>query len=207
MDRLSNKAASIDGVGNTAAQPVFRRSIDLIANVLTRLGLLREDAEYHLLRASMVIIFFFFGYQKWFAYEVERLIPFISNGPLIFWLYPLLGMRGATLFLGVSEWTFGTLLFLGFWNKRLGILGALGSTATFVGTVTIIPFMPEGWDAAAGGFPAMTGNVPFLMKDVVLLAVSVYLLKQDVQRVVLATGTIERAKSSARPLHVNAKAG
>jgi len=33
------------------------------------------------------------------------------------------------------------------------------------------------------GFPAMTGNVPFLMKDVVLLAVSLYLLKQDVTRV------------------------
>jgi len=32
--------------------------------------------------------------------------------------------------------------------------------------------MPEGWDVAAGGFPAMTDNVPFLMKDVVLLAVS-----------------------------------
>jgi uncharacterized membrane protein YkgB len=29
----------------------------------------------------------------------------------------------------------------------------------------------------------MTGNVPFLMKDVVLLAVSLYLLKQDVARV------------------------
>jgi hypothetical protein len=29
----------------------------------------------------------------------------------------------------------------------------------------------------------MTGNVPFLMKDVVLLAVSFYLLKQDVVRV------------------------
>ena len=187
MDRLVNKTVSIDGVGSTAAQPVFRRSIDSLASVLARLGLLTEDAEYHLLRASMVVIFFFFGYQKWFAYEVDRLIPFISNGPLIFWLYPLLGMRGATLFLGISEWTFGTLIFLGFWNKRLGILGALGSIATFVGTVTIIPFMPEGWDAAAGGFPAMTGNVPFLMKDVVLLAVSVYLLKQDVRRVVLAT--------------------
>ena len=187
MDRLANKTVSVDGAGRTATRLVFRRSIDLLANVLTRLGLLREDADYHLLRASMVIIFFFFGYQKWFAYEVDRLIPFISNGPLIFWLYPALGMRGATLFLGVSEWTFGTLLFIGFWNKRLGILGALGSTATFVGTVTIIPFMPEGWDAAAGGFPAMTGNVPFLMKDVVLLAVSVYLLKQDVQRVVRST--------------------
>jgi len=29
-------------------------------------------------------------------------------------------------------------------------------------TITIIPFMPDGWDASAGGFPAMTGNVPFL---------------------------------------------
>jgi len=191
MDRLANKTVSTNGVGSTAAQPVFQRSIDLLANVLTRLGLLRDDADYHLLRAAMVIIFFFFGYQKWFAYEVDRLIPFISNGPLIFWLYSLLGMRSATLFLGVSEWTFGMLLFLGFWNKKLGILGALGSTATFVGTVTIIPFMPEGWDAAAGGFPAMTGNVPFLMKDVVLLAVSVYLLKQDVQGVVLATAINE----------------
>ena len=50
-----------------------------------------------------------------------------------------------------------------------------------IGTVTIIPFMPDGWDAAAG-FPAMKGNVAFLMKDVVLLAASFYLLKQDVAR-------------------------
>jgi len=183
MDRLANETVSVNGIGSTDAHPAARRLTELLAYALAKLGLLRDDAEYHLLRAAMVIIFFFFGYQKWFAYEVDRLIPFISNGPLIFWLYPLLGMRGATLFLGVSEWTFGTLLFLGFWNKRLGVLGALGSTATFEATVTIIPFMPEGWDAAAGGFPAMTGNLPFLMKDVVLLAVSVYLLKQDVQRV------------------------
>jgi uncharacterized membrane protein YkgB len=42
--------------------------------------------------------------------------------------------------------------------------------------------MPDGWAASAGGFPAMAGNVPFLMKDVVLLAASFYLLKQDVLR-------------------------
>src|SRR5580704_5574629 len=189
MGRLVNKTVSIDGVDSTAVLPMFRRSIDLLTDVLTRVGLLREDAEYHLLRAAMVIIFFFFGYQKWFAYEVERLIPYISNGPLIFWLYAALGMRGATWFLGASEWTFGTLLFLGFWNKKLGILGALGSSVTFITTVTIIPFMPDGWDVAAGGFPAMTGNVPFLMKDLVLFAASVYLLKQDVLRVSRASGT------------------
>ena len=44
----------------------------------------------------------------------------------------------------------------------------------------------------------MTGNVPFLMKDVVLLAVSVYLLKQDVVRVSRSAG--ERANpSTSRP--------
>jgi len=50
-----------------------------------------------------------------------------------------------------------------------------------------IPFMPNGWAESAGGFPAMVGPVAFLMKDVVLLAVSVYLLKQDVTRVSLIT--------------------
>src|SRR5215469_222614 len=142
----------------------------------------RSDLDYHLVRGAMVIIFLFFGYQKWFEYEAKVLIPYISNGPLIFWLYPAFGIRGASWFLGVAEWLFGTLLFLGFWDKRAGVLGALGSVATFVGTVTIIPFMPEGWAASAGGFPAMTGNIPFLMKDIVLLAVSIYLLKEDIFR-------------------------
>lgn len=158
----------------------------LIRNRVVTSWLIRKDLEYHLLRASMVIIFLFFGYQKWFEYEARVLIPYIGNGPLIFWLYPAFGVRGASWFLGVTEWLVGSLLFLGFWNKRLGILGALGSIATFVGTVTIIPFMPDGWAESAGGFPAMAGNVPFLMKDVVLLAVSIYLLKQDVVRVLEA---------------------
>ena len=65
------------------------------------------------------------------------------------------------------------------WNKRLGILGALGSCFSFVATVTVIPFMPDGWAASAGGFPAMTEKVAFLMKDLVLFAASFYLLKQD----------------------------
>ena len=94
-----------------------------------------------------------------------------------------LGSGGSSYFLGVSEWLFGALLLAGFWNKKLGILGALGSVFTFIATVTIIPFMPDGWAPSAGGFPAMVGNVAFLMKDVVLLAVSVHLLKQDLVKV------------------------
>ncbi|MEH2545503.1 putative membrane protein YkgB [Bradyrhizobium sp. AZCC 2262] len=174
---------------------ILNMAISPFVLILRRSGLLTEDLDYHLVRASMVIMFFFFGYQKWFPYEFERLVPFISNGPLIWWLYPVFGHAGASYFLGVSEWTFGALLLAGFWDKRLGILGAAGSTATFIATATIIPFMPEGWDPAAG-FPAMTGNVPFLMKDVVLLAVSFYLLKQDVVRVTQHEAAIQRSKTA-----------
>jgi uncharacterized membrane protein YkgB len=67
------------------------------------------------------------------------------------------------------------------------VLGALGSVATFITTITIIPFVPDGWAPSAGGFPAMVGNVAFLMKDVVMLAASLYLIKQDLARVELAS--------------------
>ena len=182
MDQFTRNVDVIAGDSGATQLPSARSLMNSFTRMLIKLGILREDLDYHLIRASMVIIFLFFGYQKWWEYEAQVLIPYISNGPLIFWMYPAFGIRGASWFLGVSEWLFGTLLFLGFWNKKIGILGALGSCATFIGTVTIIPFMPNGWAASAGGFPAMAGNVPFLMKDVVLLAASFYLLKQDVLR-------------------------
>src|SRR5215813_5164770 len=148
--------------------------MNAIVKILANSPLLRKDIEYHLLRGAMVLIFLIFGYAKWFKYDVDLLAPFITHGPLISWLYPVFGPQGATWFLGASEWTFGALLFIGFWDKRAGVLGAIGSIVTFVATVTIIP--------------VMTVNIAFVMKDWVLLAVSVYLLKQDVIRLSLATG-------------------
>jgi hypothetical protein len=83
---------------------------------LIKFGVSRRDFDYHMIRASMVIIFLFFG----------------------------------------CEWLFGALLFARSSDKKLGILGPLGGIATFVSTFTIIPFMPNGWAAPAGGFDAMT---------------------------------------------------
>jgi uncharacterized membrane protein YkgB len=57
--------------------------MNVLVETLAKSGLLKKDLDYHLLRASMVIIFAFFGYQKWFEYEAQVLIPYISNGPLI----------------------------------------------------------------------------------------------------------------------------
>jgi hypothetical protein len=64
-------------------------------------------------------------------------------------------------------------------------LGALGSIVTFIGTTSIIPFLPDAWAREAGGFPIMTLPLGFLMKDVLFLAASFYLLKQDLTRAAL----------------------
>src|SRR6201984_153350 len=198
MRRLKAENTPMDGIMN------------LITEILIKLGILKKDLDYHFARASMVIIFLFFGYQKWFQYEAQGLVPYISHGPLIFWMYPVFGVRGATWFLGVSEWVFGALLFWGFWNKKAGILRALGSCFSFLATTTIIPFLPDGVAASARGFPAMTEHVAFLMKDLVLLAISFYLLREDVKRVSLpATESLrsDKAFTQAEPSLVEAGRG
>src|SRR5580698_9219686 len=153
----------------------------------------RSNLDRHLIRAAMVFEFFAFSIQKWNHYTVEMLVPMISHSPVVFWLLPVFGVRGAGYFLATTETIFGALIFLGYWSPRLGILGALGSIVTFIGTVTIIPFLPDAWAREAGGFPIMTLPLGFLMKDVLFLAASFYLLKQDLVRAAL------EVKPSASP--------
>src|SRR4029077_10191327 len=92
----------------------------------------------HLIRGAMAFIFFAFSIQKWNQYTAEMLVPLISHSPVVFWLEPVFGVRGAGYFLGTTEMIFGSLIFLGYWSPRLGILGALGSIVTFIGTTIII---------------------------------------------------------------------
>jgi uncharacterized membrane protein YkgB len=153
--------------------------IDRIVLRASRISLVQSDIGHHLVRLAMVFTFLIFGYQKWFSFEAHQITPFIEHSPLVFWLIPAFGVRGAGFFLGTTEWLFGSLIFLGFWNRRLGIVGALGSIVTFLGTVTIIPFFPHAWATEAGGFPLMDLPVAFLMKDVLFLMVSVYLFQRD----------------------------
>ena len=156
--------------------------IDQLILYASKAILFRSDLDRHLVRAAMVFEFFAFSIQKWTQYTSEMLVPLISHSPVVFWLLPAFGVRGAGYFLAITETIFGSLIFLGYWNPRLGILGALGSIVTYIGTITIIPFLPGAWAAEAGGFPIMTLPLGFLMKDVLFLAASFYLLKQDLMR-------------------------
>ena len=75
MNQLTDKTVSFTTTSSTDGRGADRDLMNLPVRALIKLGVRNEDFGYHLLRASMVIIFFFFGYQIWLEYEVERLIP------------------------------------------------------------------------------------------------------------------------------------
>lgn len=143
--------------------------------------LTRSSLDIQLLRVSLILIFFGFGYTKWFDYEAHALIPLIGNSPLLSWLHAVFGIHGASYALGVAEWAIGAALLMGIGQPHVGVIGALGSMITYLATLTLILSTPGAWEASAGGFPAMSGATSFLIKDVVLLAASVVLLKHDLK--------------------------
>ena len=75
---------------------LLNEAIDWLVKLLAKTGLLKNDLDYNLLRASMVIIFLLFGYQKWFIYEAKVSIPYIGNDPFLSWMYPVFGIQGAS---------------------------------------------------------------------------------------------------------------
>src|SRR5258706_7866462 len=91
------------GAYSVAVPQRKERTMDRLIKHLSKTAPFQGDLDYKLIRASMVIIYFFFGYQKWFDYEMQGLIPFFTHGPLISWMYPVFGMKGSTYLLGVSE--------------------------------------------------------------------------------------------------------
>ncbi|CAA9319475.1 MAG: hypothetical protein AVDCRST_MAG90-1552 [uncultured Microvirga sp.] len=130
------------------------------------------------LRFAMVFLFLSFGAHKFTAYEANAIAPFVSNSPLTSWLNAF-GRQGASVIVGVAELAFGLLLAVGLWRPASGfaIAGAVGSVITYLTTLSFMLTTPDVF--SPDGPPILSGTVgQFLVKDVVLLAVSVLLLAQ-----------------------------
>jgi uncharacterized membrane protein YkgB len=84
MYQFTDKVDVVSGDSSGSGRPAARELMSSLRNILIRFSILKEDLDYHLIRAAMVIIFLLFGYQKWWEYEAQMLTPYISNGPLIF---------------------------------------------------------------------------------------------------------------------------
>ncbi|SAK94345.1 Inner membrane protein YkgB [Caballeronia glebae] len=130
------------------------------------------------LRWALIIVFIWFGGMKFTAYEAQGIAPFVINSPIMGWLHTLFGVRGASFVIGVLELSTAAALVVGAFQPLFSALGAAMSTATYLITLTFFVTTPGVAEPTAGGFPAISA-LPgqFLLKDIVLLAASLALLR------------------------------
>jgi short-subunit dehydrogenase involved in D-alanine esterification of teichoic acids len=60
MSQFTDKADVITGGSSGIGIAATREPMNSLINMLIKFGILKEDLDYHLIRASMVIIFLFF---------------------------------------------------------------------------------------------------------------------------------------------------
>ena len=133
-----------------------------------------RDVGKFIFRYGLAFIFVSIGLLKFTAYEAENIEPFVANSPIWSWAIQSVGLRGVAGFMGVFEILIGVLIAIRVWSPKLSAIGSLGAVATFIITLSFMLTTPGVWEPGYGfGFlSAMPGQ--FLVKDIVLLGVSIW---------------------------------
>ena len=126
------------------------------------------------LRYGLALILFWFGILKFTTFEAEGIAPLISHSPLLSWALDAFGKQGISNVIGIIELAVGALIMTRARSARLSGIGSLGAALTFIITLTFLLSTPGVWQEGYG-FPFLSGMVgQFLIKDVVLLAASIW---------------------------------
>jgi reactive chlorine resistance protein C len=130
-----------------------------------------------LVRISMVVVMLWFGFLKFTTYEANAIQGLVSNSPLVSWLNTVLSVAGISALIGTVEVATGLLIAARFFSAKLGAVGGAMAAATFFITLSFFFSTPGVAEAEAGGFPIIS-VLPgqFLLKDLVLLVVSLWIL-------------------------------
>ena len=135
-----------------------------------------------LLRWALVVVFLWFGGMKFTGYEANGIAPFIQHSPILSWLNAFLGVQGASYVIGVLELSTAGALMVGAFSPFASAIGAAMSCVTYVITLSFLLSTPGVAEPTAGGFPAISAPVgQFLLKDLVLLAASLVLLRASMR--------------------------
>jgi uncharacterized membrane protein YkgB len=137
--------------------------------LLTRVGGL-------LARYGLAVVIGWIGLLKFTSYEAEGIQPLVANSPFMSWMYDLMSVTTFSTLLGVVEVSAAVLLIAKPWWPRLSAVGSLIAVGLFVATISFLFTTPGVGEASAGGFPVLSMNGEFLIKDVALLGIAVWTL-------------------------------
>ncbi|WON76567.1 YkgB family protein [Serratia sp. UGAL515B_01] len=134
-----------------------------------------------LLRWALIVVFVWFGGMKFTHYEALGIAPFIENSIFIGWLHTFFGIQGASYVIGILELLTAASLIIGSFSPIFSALGGIMSSMTYLITITFFFSTPGVAEETAGGFPAISAMPgQFLLKDIVLLAASLCILKASI---------------------------
>ena len=129
----------------------------------------------HITRYGLVIVLLWIGGMKFTAYEAEGIRLYVTNSPLMSWVYELMSVRGFSALLGVVEVCVAVLVAARPLSPRATALGSALAVGMFLTTLSFHATTPGVWEPSAGGFPALSGKPgQFLIKDLALLGISLW---------------------------------
>jgi len=131
---------------------------------------------------GVVLPLLLIGVLKFTQYEIDALKPLISGTPWLAWLYGVFGEAGTSYLLGTVEVLTAVLLLASPLFPRAALAGGVLAAGTFAVTVSTMLALPI-WEASLGGYPYLGALGQFLIKDVALLGVSLYILGEGLARV------------------------
>lgn len=127
-------------------------------------------------RYALVLVLLWIGGMKFTAYEAQGIQPFIQNSPFFSWMNRLMDAQTVSITIGCAELLAALLVVLAPAAPRAGVVGGALCVTMFLGTLSFMLTTPGTFEPTLG-FPALS-VVPgqFLVKDTVLLGVSLTVL-------------------------------
>jgi uncharacterized membrane protein YkgB len=125
-----------------------------------------------LIIVALGIIFIWFGGIKFTSGGAMAIEGLVNNSPILSWVYSVFSVQAFAAILGALEIVIGILLIVGIRDPRVRAISGLAATVTFLVTLSFMLSTP-GVVPEGASFPVLSGMPgEFLLKDLVLLAVS-----------------------------------
>lgn len=131
-----------------------------------------SDNTFIILSVALAVIFIWFGGIKYTAGGASGVDGLVNNSPILSWVNDSFSIKTFGALLGTLEIVTGIVLLLGIKYLKFRAIGGFAAIITFVVTLSFLLTTP-GVVPEGASFPVLSGNPgEFLLKDIVLLAVS-----------------------------------
>jgi uncharacterized membrane protein YkgB len=127
-------------------------------------------------RYGLVIVLAWFGAMKFTSYESQGISHWVANSPFLSWVYNIMSIDAFGRLNGSIELIVAALLAVKPWFPKASVVGGIFASLFFVTTLSFMITTPGVGEASAGGFPVLSVDGEFLMKDIANLGLALWLL-------------------------------